>query len=454
MNVRSAARAAATAVLLALTASPLAASSAPEKYLVLDNGLRVFLVERHNLPLIHIAAAVGAGVRDETDATSGLVHLLEHCVLFRGTERRTGSEVGREVRERGAYFNAHTGRDFSVFEISLGSADAEFGLRNQKEILFDLDLRQAELDREKDVLIEEISQLEDDPDRYARDLALRHLFAGHPYGRSVYGDPAVLRAAKAEDMQAFHDRYFVPANCGLAVVGDLPLVEMERLVTEIFGAVPKAPAPDSSIAPVPAPARTVEVREERDVKTGYLVLAFPAPDYDSPDQYAFELLVQVLGRGVNPLLNSVLHGMRDLAESVTMGYLSERFGGAALVSISGDPRTMAAAERESLGLLRRAGSENYGPEDFSGEAAYFAFDFLKSAKNQVRFAAEQSRESGLALASALARHIVVSAKPDGPPFLESIAKVRSTDLRKVASAYLGRGKHVSVRIVPRKGAKK
>jgi hypothetical protein len=88
----------ATVVLLTALACGLTASPAEEKYLVLDNGLRVFLVERHNLPLIHIAAAVGAGVKDETDATSGLVHLLEHCVLFRGTERRSGSDVGREIR--------------------------------------------------------------------------------------------------------------------------------------------------------------------------------------------------------------------------------------------------------------------------------------------------------------------------------------------------------------------
>ncbi len=441
-------------VLLTALACVLAASPAEEKYLVLDNGLRVFLVERHNLPLIHIAAAVGAGVKDETDATSGLVHLLEHCVLFRGTERRSGSDVGREIRERGAYFNAHTGRDLSVFEISLGSADAEFGLRNQKEILFELDLRQEEIDREKDVILEEISQLEDDPDRYARDLALARLFAGHPYGRSVYGDREAIRGARAEDMRAFHDRYFVPANCGLAVVGDRPLADLERLVREIFGAEPKAEAPAAALPPVATPPKVVEIREERDVKSGYLVLAFPAPDYNSPDQYAFELLAEVLGRGVSPLLNSALHGQRDLAESVSMAYLSERLGGAALISISGSPRTISSAERETLGVLRRAGSENYGPEDVAGEAAFFAFDFLKSAKNQIRFAVEQGGESGLALASALARHLIVSTRPDAPSFLESIDKVRSSDLRRVASAYLGRGKHVSVRLVPRKETRK
>jgi zinc protease len=454
MNHRLLVAASGTVAILTALTCVLYAPPAQEKYLVLDNGLRVYLVERHNLPLIHIAAAVGAGVKDETDATSGLVHLLEHCVLFRGTERRSGSDVGREVRERGAYFNAHTGRDFSVFEISLGSADVEFGLRNQKEIIFDLDLRQEELDREKDVILEEISQLEDDPNRYARDLALSHLFAGHPYGRSVYGDREAIRGARAEDMRSFHDRYFVPANCGLAVVGDRPLAELERLITEIFGAVPKAEAPASSVPPVSSPAKIVEIREERDVKSGYLVLAFPAPDYNSPDQYAFELLAEVLGRGVSPLLNSVLHGTRDLAESVSMAHISDRFGGAALVSISGDPRTISSAEREAIGFLRRAGRENYGAEDYAGEAAFLAFDFLKSAKNQVRFAVEQSRESGLALASALARHMIVSSRPDAPSYLESVDRVRPSDLRRVASTYLGRGKHISVRIVPAKEVRK
>ena len=215
-----------------------------------------FLVERHNLPLIHIAAAVDAGVKDETDATSGLVHLLEHCVLFRGTERRSGSDVGREIRERGAYFNAHTGRDLSVFEISLGRPTPNSGSGTRRKSCSISILRQDELDREKDVILEEISQLEDDPDRYARDLALARLFAGHPYGRSVYGDREAIRGARAEDMRAFHDRYFVPANCGLAVVGDRPLADLESLVTGIFGAVPKAEAPGSALPPAGPPPRS------------------------------------------------------------------------------------------------------------------------------------------------------------------------------------------------------
>ena len=109
-----------------------------EKGFNLENGLKVFLYERHNLPLVNIVVAVNAGSKDETDETNGLVHLLEHYILFRGTETRSGSDIAGDIRRHGAYFNAHTGQDLAIFEISIPAESADFGLANQKEILFDL----------------------------------------------------------------------------------------------------------------------------------------------------------------------------------------------------------------------------------------------------------------------------------------------------------------------------
>jgi zinc protease len=147
---------------------PLVLSAAdPGRYFVLDNGLRVFLYEKHGLPLVHVVTGFDVGSKNETDETNGLVHLLEHCVLFRGTSSRSGREVSADIRRHGAYFNASTGPDLSLFEISLPAEYAEFALRNQKDILFGLDLTQAELDGEKDVILEEYSQMEDDPEKNA-----------------------------------------------------------------------------------------------------------------------------------------------------------------------------------------------------------------------------------------------------------------------------------------------
>jgi len=425
-----------------------------EKELTLDNGLRVSLVERHSVPLVHIAVAVNLGTKDETAETSGLIHLLEHCVLFRGTELRSGSEVSREIRDHGAYFNANTGHDLCVFEISLPVEHADFGLRNQKEILFNLSLTQEELDREKEVILEEFSQMEDDPQRFALDLVFQGLFAGHPYGRSIYGDREVIKAATAERMKAFADAFIVPSNCSLAVVGDLTLQEMEEKVRAVFGPQPRREFAPPTFAKTPLLNKGVDRREERDVKEGYVVVGCVAPDYNDENQFAFLVLTQVLGRGINPLLYGALRGQRKLAETVSMSYQANQYGGAGLVVLTCEPDKAASAGREAVRYLRQVRGLNFSKDDYRGEEALYAFEFLGSAKNQIRFGAQQGQESGLAVASALARHLLLADSLNAPNYLERIGKVKSTDLRSAAGQFFGRGEFVTVVVVPRKEEKK
>ncbi len=112
----------------------------------LDNGLKVFLYEKQTIPLVNCVFAVNVGSKDETAEESGLAHILEHYILFRGTKERSGEEIGRDIRRHGAYFNAHTGRDLSMFDITLPSEHMEFALDNFKDILFNLDIKQSALD--------------------------------------------------------------------------------------------------------------------------------------------------------------------------------------------------------------------------------------------------------------------------------------------------------------------
>ena len=147
----------------------------------LENGMKVFLYERHALSLLNIVFAFDLGTKNESEETNGLVHILEHYILFRGTELRTGEEIGQDIRSHGAYFNAHTGRDLATFELSLPSEFTDFALENQREILFQLKLTQEELDKEKQIILEELSQIKDDPFKYATSLVYQNLFQNHPY---------------------------------------------------------------------------------------------------------------------------------------------------------------------------------------------------------------------------------------------------------------------------------
>ena len=102
--------------------------------------MEVFLYERHTLPLLNMVMAVNLGSKDESEETNGLVHLLEHYILFRGTKSRSSEQITQDIRRHGAYFNAHTGRDMALFEISIPSEYSDFALENQKDILFNLEI--------------------------------------------------------------------------------------------------------------------------------------------------------------------------------------------------------------------------------------------------------------------------------------------------------------------------
>lgn len=420
------------------------------RYFTLDNGMKVFLLEKHDLPLVNAAAAVGVGSRNETAENSGVVHILEHYVLFRGTQARSGSEISRDIRRHGAYFNAHTGQDIAYFEISVPAPAADFALNNQKEVLFDLKITQAELDAEKEVVLEEFRQLEDDPFKYATSLVYQNLFRGHPYSNPLVGDPEVIKNLKAEQLAALYERYFVPANCSLAVVGDFGLKEMEEKVRRVFGDVKGETPPPLAFEPAKPLDKEVDLEMKMDVKKAYLVIGTQAPDYNSPEQYAMDVLTEVLGRGVNPLLYSALNqGPRRLVETIMMGYQAHQYGGAVLAYLTLDPKNLGPAKREALNMLRRTREINYSPQDMPGAEQMFAFDHLGSAKNHIRYNVNQSQESGLSLAISLAQFMILGQGPvEGRSFLDNIDRVGSGDLRKVAAKYFGRADYVVVAIVP------
>jgi zinc protease len=435
---------------LAACLLPAAAAQARNKSFLLENGLRIVLVEKRGLPLIAISAAVDVGVKDEPAGAGGLLHVLEHCILFRGTQNRSGAEVGRDVRQNGAYFNANTGLDTVSFDISLPSDRADFGLANQREILFDFDVSEEELAIEKEVILEELRMIADDPWKRSASLVAKALFPGHPYGRPVTGTEEDIRALTPQRVKEFHAAYFVPGNVALAVVGDLPIETMEAKVRAVFGPVPRgAPARYSRPEKARLLEKSVEIRDEIDVKEAYLAIGFVGPDYNDRNRYAVDLLAEILGRGINPMLNSALRARRDLVQTVSMSYVPLRSAGIIMAVFSLDPKDIRMARSEALGFLRRARDLNFAASDYFGEDRTFAYDFLEAARNQLRFSSRRGGEIGLQIAGAIARHSLLGEGGDRD-FMEAIGRVSSSDLREAAGEYFGKGDSVVVAIVPKK----
>ena len=435
---------------LCLTTTYILSQENPQtKSFTLDNGMRVFLYERHSIPLVNCAFAFNIGSKDESEETCGLVHILEHYILFRGTQYRTGEEISKDIRNHGAYVNAHTEHDVSVFEISLPSEYADFALSNHKEILFNLKLTQEELNEEKEVILEELNQVFDDPMRYATSLAYQNLFPDHPYQRPIYGRKEVIEAVTVEKIEGFYKKHFVPSNCVLAIVGDFAIAEMEEKVKTIFADIQGEPftPPNYEIA-IPLKDKR-EIEEKMDVNMAYLVLGYNAPDYNDPDQFAVDVLAEILGRGINPMLYHPLMERRIYVNSISMNYLAHKYGGAILIYFVMEPKYIKTAKNRIVRYLKITRDLQYSKKDYMSEARFHATDYLESAKNRIRFKLHRALENGLAVANSYARHMHMSGDIEGGNFLESIAKIDSSDVRKAAGNYLTTSDYVMVTIMPR-----
>jgi predicted Zn-dependent peptidase len=233
-------------------------------------------------------------------------------------------------------------------------------------------------------------------------------------------------------------------------VGDFEIEEMEKKTKDIFGDLKKEEISPPKYEKVPALKKTVEITQEMDVNQAYLVIGIFGPDYNHKDQYAMDILTQILGRGVNPMLNYPLRGRRNLAQSALMRYSAHKYAGVIIIYITLDPKNISITKREAIRFLKETSRLNYSKKDVMGDAKLYALDYLESAKNQIKFNFHQSQEKGLAIAISIARYFLLNENQERGSYIENIAKLNSLDLRSAARKYLSNGRYVIVTISPKK----
>ncbi len=440
------------AVFLPLFIVTAAEAADDDKLLILDNGLKVYLRGGSNLPLVHMVLAVNAGSKDETRETNGLLHLLEHLMLLGSTEFREAKQLVEYIRSRGVYLNAHTSHDMLFMEVTAPSHQAAGALQLLKEKIFYLKWSLEELNKEKKVILEELSQARDDPGQLGLNLALQALFEGHPYGNSTGGRGEVIKKATLEQLKGFHRTYVFPANCSLAVMGDIEpetlAAEVKRLYEPLTNPNP-APAPASPVPAVPPLAKTVEIQRELDINRAYLYIGFPAPGLNHPDKLPLDVLSQIIGKGVNPLLYSAL-AERRLVENVGVNYIRMKHAGAFVVRLEMEPKRLRTARARALRFLNGTRRIRYSKADYSEKNNPYIRDHLELAKTWMEMSYQQYRERGLNLTRGYAGHLLTHEESSGKSRSERLDEMTSGDLKKIAHRYLGVKKYVTVAIVPQK----
>jgi predicted Zn-dependent peptidase len=322
-----------------------------------------------------VAVTVLVGSREERRRDAGLAHFMEH-ITFRGTRALpTSRAVSEAVEGVGGTSNASTGRESTVYWARLPVRHADRAFEVLGELLLRPLLRDEDVARERDIIIEEIRSFQDDPGQHVFDLFDRTWFGDTPLGWEIAGDESTVGAMDGERIRSFWSGTYRPERMVVAVAGDLDHEDAVRLATRALGDDAPDPTPSGSARvrewlPAPsAPCGRLAV-ERRRTAQAHLCLGVPALRRDHPEQWALELLSAVLGDGSSSRLFLSVREDAGLAYDVHSFQVEYQDAGVLGVYAGVDPDDLGEALSAILAELARIRDERVPDAELEKARAY------------------------------------------------------------------------------------
>jgi predicted Zn-dependent peptidase len=298
------------------------------------------------------------GARFETEPLNGLAHLFEHMV-FKGSERRSARDIAEAVEDVGGQLNAWTSRDATAFHARLLARDLPLGLDIIADMLSRPRFDEAELAREKHVVLQELGEARDTPDDIVFDFLQAAAFPGQALGRSILGSEDSLAAITADDLRQWRDTHYQPDRLILTVAGRIEHDDVMRLAEAAF---PALGTPGHRSAPEPVQFTPGAHQDHRRCEQAQLTLGVPAPSHHDPAHDAALLFVLAVGGGMSSRLFQEVREARGLAYSVSAAVTPYIDGG--LMSVhAACARSEASAARDLIDtVLHTAAADLTRPE--------------------------------------------------------------------------------------------
>ena len=262
---------------------------------------------------IYIGLAMDAGTRDEWDNESGMAHFTEH-LSFKGTARRTSRQIITRMESVGGDLNAFTGKEETVYYCSCQREHFSRAMDTLFDVVFHSTYPQEEMDKEVEVVVDEIESYNDSPSELIYDDFEALLFQGHPLGRNILGDAQSLRQYRSEDIRKYAQRLYTPDRTVLFVYGNIEM-------TEILRHIPQKNLPQAGNGITRKPVEPNHIGQERimekDTHQAHIMMGTQSYGGNDSRQLALFLANNILGGpGLSSRLNLALREKRGLVYSV------------------------------------------------------------------------------------------------------------------------------------------
>jgi predicted Zn-dependent peptidase len=299
---------------------------------VLDNGVTVISERIESVRSVALGIWVAAGSRDERTDEAGISHFLEH-MMFKGTSTRTAQDISEGFERLGARFNAFTSEETTCYYCRVIDRHAKDAFDILADMVSDSAFEKDAAVRERQVVLEEISRMEDTPDSKVDELFTEALFAGHPLGLSVIGRTETVSGFLPSHLRSYMARHYRTGDIVVAAAGNIEHAEVVAMVTAGLSrlspgarAVRALSAPDTQ--------RRVSVATKNELEQAHICWGTPALPANHPDRFAMDILNAVFGGGMASRLFTEIREKRGLVYAVH-SYLSPHMETGALAVYAG-----------------------------------------------------------------------------------------------------------------------
>ena len=279
---------------------------------VLPNGVRIITEEIEHVRSAAIGLWVGAGSRDEREGYEGISHFMEH-MFFKGTEHRTARALAESLEAVGGQLNAFTTKEYTCYYAKVLDEDLDLAIDVLSDMFFHSLFDEKEIEKEKNVVIEEIKMYEDSPDELIHDIFSEHVWNEHPLGKPILGTEESIRALSREKVMQFLSEHYAPDNVVIAVAGKIKHEDVVAKLSDQFGTFKRGGRRILEGTPT---GQIVEHYQKKDTEQMHILLGVPGLGQDDDDIYAMHIFNNILGGGLSSRLFQEIREQRGLAYSV------------------------------------------------------------------------------------------------------------------------------------------
>ncbi len=280
---------------------------------VLPNGLRVLGERLPHLRSVSIGAWMHVGSMMETPEENGLSHFIEH-MIFKGTTKRTVRQIAEEMDAVGGQLNAFTGKDCTCCYAKVIDEDIELAIDIIADMVMNATMDEKELNKERGVVLEEISMDEDSPEDLVHDLLAKAQFGTQSLGQPILGPAEQVAAYTRENLMDYKNKHYLPRETVVALAGNYEPAQVQALMEKYFGTWQGSES--ALVVPKQQVLTGRRVVKEKDTEQLHICLGYPGFAYGTDDVYAVAVMNNVLGGAMSSRLFQRIREELGMAYSI------------------------------------------------------------------------------------------------------------------------------------------